>query len=269
MAGVRPMGAGDQLKQTKNLSVLQRLDPEIVQVVGSAGHVALYAFQTGPQVWERKDVEGSLFVARRDLAPFYRVVVLNRLSTTNWIETISSELQLEIVEPYLLLKNKDGEITGIWFYNNEEQQRIITLIQSLIEQQQQPQPSDESAAVAVGPTETAATEQQAPTRESNSEPPAQPLQVGGHIHHLAVPYTPPSMAIATQGAQTPSPLFSMSPYHVGESFPLPQPQFALPTKEEFKRALLDLVQQEQFVCTAYEAYRRQCLLFSSHHGNSV
>lgn len=51
--------------QKINLSVLQRMDPDVVDVLVKAGHVTLYDFDTQTKTWARKQVEGALFVVQR------------------------------------------------------------------------------------------------------------------------------------------------------------------------------------------------------------
>lgn len=57
------------------------------------------------------------------------MIVLNRLSTDNFVEPITNELEMEVVQPYLLFRNKLGEITGVWFYKKTEQAKITQVIQ--------------------------------------------------------------------------------------------------------------------------------------------
>ena len=62
-----------QLERSKqleyNLAVLKRRDADISKVLDMAGHVVLYQFNEDSKVWDRKNVEGSLFVVERSSAP--------------------------------------------------------------------------------------------------------------------------------------------------------------------------------------------------------
>nr|GMD88396.1 mRNA-decapping enzyme-like protein [Ipomoea batatas] len=51
-----------------NLTVLQRIDPFIEEILITAAHVTFYEFNVDLNQWSRKDVEGSLFVVKRGLA---------------------------------------------------------------------------------------------------------------------------------------------------------------------------------------------------------
>nr|GME05856.1 mRNA-decapping enzyme-like protein [Ipomoea batatas] len=48
-----------------NLTVLQRIDPFIEEILITAAHVTFYEFNVDLNQWSRKDVEGSLFVVKR------------------------------------------------------------------------------------------------------------------------------------------------------------------------------------------------------------
>lgn len=61
-----------------NLKVLQRMDKQIIRIVGSACFVSIYDFDQDNKSWTKLDVEGTLFLVKRSAAPFYRLVVLNR-----------------------------------------------------------------------------------------------------------------------------------------------------------------------------------------------
>jgi len=61
--------------------VLQRMDPEIEEVLRAVSHVALYQLDVKKMEWARKDVEGSLFVVKRRSQPRFQFVVLNQRST--------------------------------------------------------------------------------------------------------------------------------------------------------------------------------------------
>ncbi|PRP84967.1 hypothetical protein PROFUN_07352 [Planoprotostelium fungivorum] len=115
-----------------NLPVLQRLDPGIIRVLDTAAHVTVYTYQKQAQSWQKKDMEGALFVVRRNGEPRHRFVVMNRLSTTNMLEDITADVLTEVSDPYLLYRNKTGEVNGIWFYDTTERGRICQLIQQIV-----------------------------------------------------------------------------------------------------------------------------------------
>lgn len=122
----------DRAKQAEyNLAVLKRRDAQIESILGSAGHVVLYQFNEENKAWDRKNVEGSLFVVKRAIAPQHQFVVLNRLSSENLVETIDESFQTELTEQFLLYRNGSSEILGVWFYSPPERASIADLLTSL------------------------------------------------------------------------------------------------------------------------------------------
>ena len=54
------------VRDRANLKTLQRLDPDVVDVLCSATHVTMYQFDSATVKWARYDCEGPLFVVKRD-----------------------------------------------------------------------------------------------------------------------------------------------------------------------------------------------------------
>ena len=98
-----------QLERSKqleyNLAVLKRRDAAITRVLDMAGHVVLYQFNEETKAWDRRNMEGSLFVVERSSEPRYQFVVLNRLSSENVVETVDANFQMELTEQFLLYRN--------------------------------------------------------------------------------------------------------------------------------------------------------------------
>lgn len=119
---------------TLNEAALKRFDPYVKEILDTAKYVALYTFKPEENEWEKTNVEGSLFVYSRTGEPFYNILVLNRLSTTNLIEPITHKIDLQLQEPFLLYRNTKFIIYGIWFYEKEECTRLAALIQELMKE---------------------------------------------------------------------------------------------------------------------------------------
>ncbi|KAL1300873.1 hypothetical protein HN51_045516 [Arachis hypogaea] len=56
-----------QSTKVLNLTVLQRFNPFIAEILFTAAHVSFYEFNIETNQWTRKDVEGSLFVVKRNV----------------------------------------------------------------------------------------------------------------------------------------------------------------------------------------------------------
>ncbi|KIY93695.1 putative mRNA-decapping enzyme-like protein [Monoraphidium neglectum] len=80
--GSKSGGLVDKTKAHElNMTVLKRIDPETEQILASAGQVCLYKMSVDDQQWQRKNIEGSMFLIKRKGAPRFKMVVLNKLTT--------------------------------------------------------------------------------------------------------------------------------------------------------------------------------------------
>ena len=128
----------EDARRVANLRVLQRMDAMIVDIEGSATHCVLYEFNEISQSWEKKDVEGSLFVAKRSAG--FKLVIMNRNSRKNLDVPITSTFQMQVRDPYLIFRDtapatsatNKKRIRGIWFHDSNERQIISTLLQRIV-----------------------------------------------------------------------------------------------------------------------------------------
>ena len=97
-----------------------------------SAHVVLYQFNEASQAWDKKNVEGSLFIVARSSEPKHMFVVLNRLSNEHVVEGITADFQMELTDQFLLYRNEKEEINGIWFYSPNERTEIAELMQSIV-----------------------------------------------------------------------------------------------------------------------------------------
>ncbi|KAA8516767.1 hypothetical protein F0562_017035 [Nyssa sinensis] len=115
-----------------NLTVLQRIDPYIEEILITAAHVTFYEFNIDLNQWSRKDVEGSLFVVKRNTQPRFQFIVMNRRNTDNLVENLLEDFEYEIQVPYLLYRNAAQEVNGIWFYNSRECEDVANLFSRIL-----------------------------------------------------------------------------------------------------------------------------------------
>ncbi|CAL9069370.1 unnamed protein product, partial [Musa banksii] len=121
-------------KSTKalNLTVLQRIDPFVEEILMTATHVTFYEFNIELNQWSRKDVEGSLFVIKRNAQPRFQFIVMNRRNTDNLVEDLLGDFEYEVQVPYLLYRNAAQEVNGIWFYNSHDCEDIANLFSRIL-----------------------------------------------------------------------------------------------------------------------------------------
>lgn len=115
-----------------NLTVLQRIDPCIEQILITASRVSLYNFNTDLNQWNRKDVEGSLFVVKRNAEPRFQFIVMNRLNAENYVEHLVRGFEYEVHVPYILYRNALEEVNGIWFYVADDCEEAAKLFSRIL-----------------------------------------------------------------------------------------------------------------------------------------
>eukprot|EP00245_Coleochaete_scutata_P008705 TRINITY_DN270_c0_g1_i1.p1 TRINITY_DN270_c0_g1~~TRINITY_DN270_c0_g1_i1.p1 ORF type:complete len:363 (-),score=61.22 TRINITY_DN270_c0_g1_i1:459-1547(-) len=115
-----------------NFTVLSRIDGDVEEILTTAGHVTLYEFDVDEKQWDRKDVEGSLFVVKRRSQPRFQFIVMNRRSTENLVENLLGDFEYEVQVPYLLYRNENQEVNGIWFYNPRECEEVASLFTRIL-----------------------------------------------------------------------------------------------------------------------------------------
>lgn len=126
----------DLNEESINLRALKQNDDSIVEICVSAGQVAIYIFNQDKTCWERKNIEGPMFFVRRLIYPEYAFVIINRLSTTNFVQTITEDFECKDNTPYLLYKNDQQEIYCIWFYQKENCLLIHDKIETILQHKQ-------------------------------------------------------------------------------------------------------------------------------------
>ncbi|KAJ6924065.1 hypothetical protein NC652_017390 [Populus alba x Populus x berolinensis] len=122
-----------QSTKVLNLTVLQRMDPFIEEILITAAHVTFYAFNIETNQWSRKDVEGSLFDSQEEiLNRGFSFIVMNRRNTENLVENLLGDFEYEVQAPYLLYRNQSQEVNGIWFYNRRECEDVANLFTRIL-----------------------------------------------------------------------------------------------------------------------------------------
>ncbi|KAG2496269.1 hypothetical protein HYH03_005502 [Edaphochlamys debaryana] len=113
------------------VAMLKRFDEDVEEVLASSGHVSMYTMAVETQSWSRKEVEGSLFILKRRGTPRFQLLVLNKLSTANYVEDVHSGLDFELNPPYLMYTHGNSEIIGVWFYEPDDLARVEEVLKRI------------------------------------------------------------------------------------------------------------------------------------------
>jgi hypothetical protein len=106
-----------------NLSVLQRLYPDVVAIRHTTAYTTLYSFDPESNEWEKVEIEGVLFLCQ--LTPSHTgadrffAIILNRRGLNNFEWEISSAEDMEITEDFIIVRG-DDKIFGIWIFEEPE-----------------------------------------------------------------------------------------------------------------------------------------------------
>ncbi|KEQ63772.1 PH domain-like protein, partial [Aureobasidium melanogenum CBS 110374] len=109
-----------------NLSVLQRHDPSVHQILSVAPFAVVYTFNPASSSWEKQGTEGTLFVCSL-LPPVggpqverYSCIVLNRRGLENFSSELFSAESVQVTDDYVILQveGEDGSanIYGLWIF---------------------------------------------------------------------------------------------------------------------------------------------------------
>jgi len=133
-----PIVIDENARKKANLRVLQRLDSSIIDISGYASHVVLYEFIEDSQAWQKRNMEGSLFIAKRSDFPTFKLIVMNRNAKENMYVPLTPSFQMQVRSPYLIFRvDKDNsniaqQIRGIWFHDENERETISVLLENIV-----------------------------------------------------------------------------------------------------------------------------------------
>ncbi|KAK6138195.1 hypothetical protein DH2020_028079 [Rehmannia glutinosa] len=134
-------------KSTKllNLTVLQRIDPFVEEILITAAHVTFYEFNIDTSQWEystavpvysNESSEHGLLLQGVKHWSICSVSISSAerifcCATKPWInnlvENLLGDFEYEVQVPYLLYRNASQEVNGIWFYNARECEEVANL----------------------------------------------------------------------------------------------------------------------------------------------
>jgi len=224
----------EMVRKQANLRLLQRSDPLISDILGSATHVVLYNFQDSSQSWEKGNVEGSLFLAARQQG--FVLLILNRNSPENYQMLLTKDFQLQHKDPFLIFKQEENDktaIRGIWFPNAQERISVNSMLTQVLDQLRS-MPEEEAAAAETQAAAAAALGALLSPGVVVSGSRPTPIQTDASA---TMQSPPPAQATPAAGATTPS---------AGNGPTL--------DKKSLQLALLSLIQDDRFLDLLHAQY---------------
>ncbi|KAH0366170.1 PH domain-like protein, partial [Aureobasidium melanogenum] len=179
-----------------NLSVLQRHDPSVHQILSVAPFAVVYTFNPVSSSWEKQGTEGTLFVCSL-LPPVggpqverYSCIVLNRRGLENFSSELFSAESVQVTDDYVILQveGEDGSanIYGLWIFAEEGGSTVQTrVVNALIIQECAKRAEDSRDAAAVADVEEEYVEEELP--QSQQQQQQQQYQPPPTIQHEQAP----------------------------------------------------------------------------------
>lgn len=132
MAGV------EQQRQQGMLSSLQMSDPAIDMIVAYSKFAVAYLLQQeGPNPgWRKANMEGPVYLVRRRGLPRYQLLVKNQFSTSDLLDDLHPDWELDCQKNYVFYKVEDPskQIRGLWFHDDAERQRIEGILEKALQE---------------------------------------------------------------------------------------------------------------------------------------
>lgn len=159
---ITPEEALGLYKNTLNFNVISRYDPAVKQLLYTTSHCVLYKYDDSSQEWVKTDFQGALTLYLRDFVSpkqsaaldyadlqrlfCYGLLLLNRLNpecfslgllpnkvTSHYFPNGLKgngvqQMDVEIADNLIMVKNLLGEIYGLWIFNEEDRQKLHKLM---------------------------------------------------------------------------------------------------------------------------------------------
>lgn len=159
---IAPEKAFELFKNTLNFNVISRYDPAVKQLLYTTSHCVIYKYDDPTQEWVKSEFQGTLalylrnFISPNHGAPLmyqelqnlfcYGMILLNRLSPgcfslgflpnnvtkkflPNGLNNNGiTEMDVEINDNLIIVKNLLGEIYGLWVFNEDDRQKLYKLM---------------------------------------------------------------------------------------------------------------------------------------------
>lgn len=149
-------------KNTLNFNVISRYDPQVKQLLYTTSHSVIYKFDLATLEWVKTEYQGTLALYLRHFAPqppqrpltaadlqdlfCYGLILLNRSSPENFSLGLLpnsaakaffpagvdgngvKEMNVEINDNLIIVKNLLGDIYGLWVYDEDDRQKLYKLV---------------------------------------------------------------------------------------------------------------------------------------------
>jgi len=115
------------------LPILQRrVDDQITEILFDVHFASHYEFDQSANVWHKQGIEGALYLVKRRAEPLYKLVILNRLASKDYAQSISADMEFEKKDKNIwFFREATGIVQGIWSPSDELLDKCFAKIQEL------------------------------------------------------------------------------------------------------------------------------------------
>ena len=106
-----------EARRSKSLMILQRYYSSVVGIEDDTVHTAVYNFNLTTSGWEKRGIEGGLFITRNKTTPIYSAVVLNKANPENFELSLDTVISVNCQAHIIMLRyetNRAPAIAGLW-----------------------------------------------------------------------------------------------------------------------------------------------------------
>ena len=195
-------------KRARNLSALQKIDGNVLEIVSEASHTALYKFDAASTKWERYAMEGAVFITRNCLEPFYSLIVLNKMGPDDFILDLSTVQKAKIQDSYVMLRYATGGapiIMGFWLRDDNEREELLQSVTRALTASNNAGTSNKSSSLPSSLTmKLTAAAQQINIKKVTPAPAPIPTPPSSYAAALGIPKQPSPSTTTTGGMQASS-----------------------------------------------------------------
>ncbi|KIJ35294.1 hypothetical protein M422DRAFT_233014, partial [Sphaerobolus stellatus SS14] len=115
-----------------NLRVIQRHDPTITSLFDQFPHVCLYHHKGDG--WQKKGVEGAMFLFEREQEPKYGFYILNRNNTGDYIQRMTPDDDVEFANAYVIYRafgKATSDTIGLWTMVTQDREAMSEVMMRL------------------------------------------------------------------------------------------------------------------------------------------
>jgi Dcp1-like decapping family len=127
------------------LNVLRRQDDGITRVLMQSNYVSVYEFSRAKQQWEKKEIQGALYLVQRRSEPRHCIIILNKMSPTDLRVPIWRGTKVHLQDSILMLRapkarrreeaRRSGgrsSIDGVWFYDSADRDATFNAVSAIL-----------------------------------------------------------------------------------------------------------------------------------------